>query len=244
MRDQESVDSIAMSPTLTLVLPAHNEAGNIERVVASFLDIRDRIDFTLTILIVDDGSTDATGTVCRNLAENNPAVRCVQHSRNIGYGGALISGFRASEGDYVAIADADGQFHPSDFIRLLEHVESHDVVVGYRQDRADPPGRRLMGRAWSLIGRWLFQIPIRDLNCGLKIFKRSIVTDLPLRCVGPGINLEVMTCIVMAGIPIKEVPCSHFPRMAGDQSGGTLRVMSRALPELVHVWRLKHGTGP
>jgi len=244
MDDEESEDSSPMSTTLTLVLPAHNEAGNIERVVASFLDIRDRIDFALTILIVDDGSSDATGPICRNLAENNPSIHCVQHSRNIGYGGALISGFRAAEGDYVAIADADGQFHPADFVRLLEYVESYDVVVGYRQDRADPPGRRLMGRAWSLTGSWFFNIPIRDLNCGLKVFKRSIIADLPLQCVGPGINLEIMTHIVMAGIPIKEVPCSHFPRVEGNQSGGTLRVMSRALPELAHVWRLKHGKGP
>lgn len=241
MDDKESVDSSPMSTTLTLVLPAHNEAGNIERVVASFLDIRDRIDFALTILIVDDGSSDATGPICRNLAENNPSIRCVQHSRNIGYGGALISGFRAAEGDYVALADADGQFHPTDFIRLLEYVESYDVVVGYRQDRADPPGRRLMGRAWSLTGRWFFNIPIRDLNCGLKVFKRSIIADLPLQCVGPGINLEIMTRVVMADVPIKEVPCSHFPRVEGNQSGGTLRVMSRALPELAHVWRLKRG---
>jgi glycosyltransferase involved in cell wall biosynthesis len=244
MGDEEGVHSSAMSKKLTLVLPAHNEAGNIERVVASFLDIQDRIDFELTTLIVDDGSSDATGSICRNLAENNPSIRYVQHSSNVGYGGALISGFRASDGDYVAIADADGQFHPADFIRLLEYVESYDVVVGYRQDRADPPGRRLMGRAWSLTGRWFFNIPIRDLNCGLKVFKRSIIADLPLQCVGPGINLEIMTRIVMAGIPIKEVPCSHFPRVAGDQSGGTLRVMSRALPELLHVWRLKCGKAP
>jgi len=244
MGDKKGVDSSTMSASLTLVLPAHNEARNIERVVASFLDVKDRADFALTILIVDDGSSDATGPICRKLAEYDPSVRCVHHSRNIGYGGALISGFRASEGDYVALADADGQFDPSDFIRLLEHVASYDVVVGYRQDRADPRGRRLMGRVWSLLGRWLFKIPIRDLNCGLKVFKRSIVADLPLQCTGPGINLELMTHIVMAGIPIKEVPCSHFPRVAGDQSGGTLRVMSQALPELVHVWRIKHGKGP
>lgn len=230
-----------MSKKLTLVLPAHNEARNIERVAASFLDIRDQIDFALTIIIVDDGSCDATGRICQNLSENNPSIRCVRHTHNIGYGGALISGFRASEGDYVAFADADGQFHAADFVRLLECVKSYDVVVGYRKDRADPLGRRLMGRVWSLMGRWFFEIPARDLNCGLKIFRRSIIADLPLRCVGPGINLEIMTHIVMAGIPMKEVPCSHFPRMMGNQSGGSLRAMSRALPELVHVWRLKRG---
>ena len=233
-----------MSKALTVVLPANNEAGNIERVVASFLDIRDQMDFAMKILIVDDGSSDGTGPICQELAEDNPSIRWVQHGRNIGYGGALISGFRASEGDYVAVVDADGQFCPTDFIRLLECLESYDVVVGCRRDRADPCGRRVLGRVWSLLGRWLFKIPIRDLNCGLKVFKRSIVADLPLRCVGPGINLELMTHISMAGIPIKEVPCSHFPRVSGEQSGGTPRVISRALPELLHVWRLKRGKGP
>lgn len=237
------VDSFAMPKKLTLVLPAHNEAGNLERVVASFLDVQDQMDFALTLLIVDDGSTDATGSIGRDLSETNPSVRYVQHSRNIGYGGALISGFRASEGDYVAVIDADGQFHASDFIRLLEHVPSYDLVVGYREERADPLGRRLMGQVWSLMGRWIFKIPIQDLNCGCKIFKRSIIADLPLRCLGPGINLEIMTHIVMAGFPIKEVPCSHLPRVVGNQSGGTLRVMIRALPEILHVWRLKHRKG-
>ncbi len=232
-----------MPKTLTLVLPAHNEEGNIERVVDSFLNIRDRMDFELAILIVDDGSSDATGPICRELCRQSPCVRCVHHSHNIGYGGALISGLRASEGEYVAIADGDGQFPAEDFLRLLEHVRSFDVVVGYREQRADPLGRRLMGRVWSLIGRWLFNIPARDLNCGLKIFKRSLVADLPLRCEGPGITLEIMTHVVMAGIPIKEVPCSHLPRLKGDASGGSPRVVIRALPELYHVWRLKHGKG-
>jgi cellulose synthase/poly-beta-1,6-N-acetylglucosamine synthase-like glycosyltransferase len=89
MDEEEGVDSTAMSKELTLVLPAYNEAGNIERVVASFLDIRDRIDFELKILIVNDGSSDATGPICRNLAENNPSLRCVQHGRNIVYWGAF-----------------------------------------------------------------------------------------------------------------------------------------------------------
>ncbi len=233
-----------MPKQVTLVLPAYNEAENLEGVVRSFLALRDRTDFVLTLLIVNDGSSDATGTICRELCDRYPCVRAVHNGRNVGYGGALLAGFMASEGDYVAMADADGQFQAGDLIRLLEHVPSYDVVVGYRRRRADPAGRRLLGRAWTLTGRWVFKIPIRDLNCGLKVFKRSLIADLPLRCTGPGITLEIMTHIVRAGIPIREVPCTHLPRRAGTQSGGTLRVMVRVLPEVLHVWRLKDAKGP
>jgi glycosyltransferase involved in cell wall biosynthesis len=227
-----------MSEKLTIVLPAHNEAGNIESVVASLLAIRDKIGYDLAIVIVNDGSSDGTGHICQKLSDKHPSIRCITHSRNIGYGGAVISGLRASEGDFVAITDADGQFDVSDLIRLLVYIKSFDVVVGYRMHRADPLGRRMLGSVWSMIGRWCFKIPIRDLNCGLKVFRRSIIEGLPLRCLGPGINLEIMTQIVMAGIPIREVPCSHLPRTSGRQSGGSLRVIARALPEFAHVWRL------
>lgn len=139
----------------------------------------------------------------------------------------------------MAITDGDGQFDVKDLIRLLDHVRSFDVVVGSRVRRADPLGRRILGRVWTLIGRWCLRIPVQDLNCGLKVFKRSVIEGLTLRCTGPGINLEIMAQIAMAGIPIKEVPCSHYPRTQGSQSGGSLPVIRRALPELLHVWRVR-----
>ncbi len=228
-----------MQEKLSIVLPVYNEEENIGRVASSFLAIKNKMEYDLTIVIVNDGSSDATEHICNDLSKNNPSIRCINHKTNIGYGGAVTSGFRASDGDYVALTDGDGQFDANDIIKLLHYTKSFEVVVGYREQRADPLGRRILGRMWTLIGRCCCNIPIRDLNCGLKVFKRSLVDALTLRCLGPGINLEIMTQIVAAGIPIKEVPCSHFPRTAGNQTGGSVRVIKRALPELLHVWRLK-----
>ena len=146
----------------------------------------------------------------------------------------------------MAIIDADGQFDAQDLVKLLRYTDSFDVVVGYRQRRADPLARRILGQMWTLIGRWLFNILIRDLNCGLKIFKRSLIEALELRCQGPGINLEIMAQLVSSEIPIKEVPCLHFPRTKGTQSGGSLRVIQRALPELLYVllWKFRKRRSP
>ena len=222
-------------------MPVHNEAGNIDKLAVSLLAIAVEIGCDLVLIIVNDGSTDASADICKNLAQDNPSIRCINHNRNIGYGGAILSGFRASEGDYVAIIDADGQFDAQDLVKLLRYTDSFDVVVGYRQRRADPLARRILGQMWTLIGRWMFHIPIRDLNCGLKIFKRSLIERLELRCQGPGINLEIMAQLVASEISIKEVPCLHFPRTIGTQSGGSLRVIQRALPELLYVllWKFR-----
>jgi glycosyltransferase involved in cell wall biosynthesis len=226
-----------MSNKLTIILPAHNEAGNVERVVSSLMKAMTSTGWDFLILIVNDGSQDQTGQICENLSRTHPCIRCVHHDRNRGYGGALISGFKSAEGTHVGIMDGDDQFDAGDLVRLISYAGSFDVVVGYRRRRADPSGRRIMGQTWTLIGRVLFDIPVRDLNCGLKIFRRSIMDGLTLRCVGPGINLEIMAQIAAAGIRIKEVDCSHYPRTIGNQSGGSLRAIKKAIPELVSVFR-------
>lgn len=228
-----------MQKTLTIVLPVYNEEANIAKVVTSFLTIKDRIKHDLTLLIVNDGSVDGTEDVSKGLARNHPTVRYLYHRNNVGYGGALISGFRAAKTDYVALADGDGQFDADDMVTLLRHTQRFDVVVGYRKHRADPVARRILGNVWTLLGRYGCNIPVRDLNCGLKVFKRSVLDSLLLTCTGPGINLEVMTQIASAGIPIKEIPCSHFPRTAGKQTGGGVRALCRAVPEFFSVWRLR-----
>jgi glycosyltransferase involved in cell wall biosynthesis len=226
---------------LSIVLPAHNEAGNIERVVTSFLTQAREQGLEPEIIIVNDGSTDETPGISHELARRHESVMCIDHPENLGYGAALRSGISASEGDYVAITDGDGQFDPDDLLGLLAYTDSYDVIVGYRMRRADPLGRRLLGYMWTSVGKWLFKVPIRDMNCALKLFKRQIIQNLELHCKGPGISLEIMAGIAASRIPIKEVGCSHLPRQSGSQSGASLRVVLRGLAELFHLMAGRHG---
>ena len=219
-------------PKLTVVLPAHNEAENLEKVVTALQDAAPEMGADFALIIVDDGSTDATPEAVAGLRQKYSHIHCIRHPRNLGYGGAVISGFRAADGDYVALMDADGQFDARDLVRLFRHTASCDVVVGYRSRRADPAGRRILGHIWTVIGRRFFRIRIRDLNCGLKVFKRSVLEPLQLRCQGPGINMEIMSQIAAAGIPVREIACVHLAREAGKQSGASFPVMKKGLLEL------------
>ncbi|MBN1831454.1 MAG: glycosyltransferase [Deltaproteobacteria bacterium] len=228
---------------LSIILPAYNEADNIEKTIESFVAIQHRINFDVTLIVVNDGSTDATPDICQVVSREYPFVKCINHAENIGYGGAIISGIKAAEGEYVAICDSDCQFDAADLLALLKFTRSFDVIVGYRENRADPLGRRVLGRIWTMISRFLFDIKIRDLNCALKVFRLPLVKDLDLRCVGPGINMEILAHLSASEIPIKEVPCIHYPRTAGRQTGSSPRVIKRAFAELMSLLTRKDSTG-
>ncbi len=228
---------------LSIILPAYNEAENIGKTIESFVSIRHRMNFDVTLIVVNDGSTDATPDICHALSSEYPFVKCINHPKNIGYGGAIISGIKAAEGEYVAICDSDGQFDVADLLALLKFTRSFDVIVGYRENRADPLDRRVLGRIWTIISRFLFDIKIRDLNCALKVFRLSLVKDLDLRCVGPGINMEIMAHLSAPEIPVKEIPCTHYPRTAGRQTGSSPRVIKRAFVELMILLTRKDSAG-
>ena len=117
--------------TLSLVLPAFNEAENLPAVVECALEILPRYFDDFEIVIVNDGSRDATGSIADNLAADHQQVSAVHHPKNRGYGGALVSGFAASDGDYIMFMDADQQFDIEDIGRLTPFITTHDIVAGF-----------------------------------------------------------------------------------------------------------------
>ncbi|MBI9082501.1 MAG: glycosyltransferase family 2 protein [Desulfobacterales bacterium] len=222
---------------MDVILPAYNEAEGLETVIHDLRSVKDKIGCDLSLIIVDDGSTDGTGEIGRRLSENHGAIRYVRHERNRGYGSAVISGIEAAVGRHAAIFDADGQFRAEDLSRLYRERNGFDVVVGYRQKRADPWQRRLLGNLWTLVGNLFFGLTLRDLNCGLKIFRSDTLKRLDLKCTGAGITLDIMEQIASMDIPIRQLPCSHYPRIHGRQTGADPQVIQRALSELAFLYQ-------
>jgi glycosyltransferase involved in cell wall biosynthesis len=230
-------------PGISVFLPAHNEEGNLERVVIGFTAELPRLADDYEIIIVDDGSTDHTGQIADYMAAGDPRVRVVHHRTNRGYGGAVISGFAAATKPFVLLCDGDGQFDPADLARLAAGSCEYDVVVGRRTRRADNLLRRVNGKAWSVLVRLLFGLRITDMDCGFKLFRRELVTDLDLRARGAMITTELMAKLAGRGARIAEVGVSHLPRMAGEQSGNSLKVVVRAFKELFTLYRMLKSAG-
>jgi len=224
-------------PGLSVFLPAHNEEGNIARVVTDFLRELPNLADVYEIIVVNDGSRDQTGAIADRLAAENPRVKVVHHEVNRGYGGAVISGIRAATLSYALLCDGDGQFDPADVQRLAARTPEYDVVVGHRTHRADALIRRINGKAWTILVRLMFGLRISDMDCGFKLFRRALLENMELHARGAMITTELMARLAGRKARICEVDVKHLPRLAGEQSGANFKVIARAFKELFALYR-------
>jgi glycosyltransferase involved in cell wall biosynthesis len=228
---------------LSVFLPAYDEEACIETTVTRALDALRALHLErFEVIVVDDGSTDRTPGIADAMAAAHTEVRAVHHERNLGYGGALRTGFAAARYAWVFFTDGDGQFDTREIELLLAAAEHDEVVIGYRLDRADHAGRKLNTWLWGLVVRTLFRLRVRDIDCAFKLISRDVLDRIgPLTSTGAVISTELLAEIRRAGVPIAEVGVHHYPRVAGTPTGANVRVIARASRELVRLrlrmWR-------
>jgi glycosyltransferase involved in cell wall biosynthesis len=222
---------------LSIVMPAFNEEANIDEAIRRATAVGERLCAEHEIVIVDDGSTDATRSLVRKAAEVDPRIRFVCHDRNRGYGHAVRTGLRTAQMDFVFMTDADLQFDLEQLEAFLPWIERVDVVAGFREKRQDPFSRRVAARAWNYLVRVLFYVPVRDIDCAFKLFRRSVLLEMELESVGNMINTELMVKLGRSGASVVEIGVDHYPRRAGKAKGVTLGVITTALFELRSMYR-------
>jgi glycosyltransferase involved in cell wall biosynthesis len=217
---------------VSIVLPAFNEAENIESAVGQAQATAERLFAEHEVLVVDDGSSDETASIVKRIAERDGRVRLIRHGRNRGYGEALRSGFLASRLDHVFFTDADLQFDTDELERFLPYAGTVDVIAGYRRNRQDPLLRRVMAYGWNFLVRVLFYVPVRDIDCAFKLFDRRVLDAIDIESVGAMVNTELMVKLGRAGASVVEVGVHHRPRRAGKARGATPQVILMALHEV------------
>ena len=225
---------------LSYFFPAHNEEANLRGLVDEALETLSAIAESFEIVIVDDGSRDATGAIADELVAANPdIVRVVHHPTNLGYGSALLSGFRAARHEFVAFTDGDRQFRVADLARLTERLaepDRPDAVVGYRIKRADPPIRTLYARAYRIATFVWFGLRIRDVDCACKLFRRESLAGIAVESGGAFFSAELLIKLRAAGRTLVEVGVPHHPRTAGSPTGAKPSVVLRAVRDF---WQLR-----
>ena len=215
---------------------------NIQAVVWEALTTLPTIFREFEIVIVDDGSTDATPRLADRLAAADERVRVIHHPQNRGYGAALRSGFAASRGDRILFMDADRQFDIREVAKLAPLHRSGR----YRRRVPLAAARSLAARgargAFNMVVKLLFGVWVRDIDCGFKLFRADLLRGLDLHAPGALLNTEILALAHRQGATMIEVGVKHYPRTAGEQSGGSPRVVLRSLNEMLHLWqRLRKG---
>lgn len=199
-------------PELTVIIPCYNERETIREIVSRVL----ATGYDLEIVIVDDGSTDGTRDLLPSL--ESPKVRVVLQPHNMGKGAALRRGIEEAKGEFVIIQDADLEYDPADYSRLLEPMRTgqYDAIYGSRYADGwrgkSPFWHFFVNWALTTIGNLVFDLDLTDMESCYKCFRRDLIQDVPLKSNRFGFEPEVTAKLARRGARLAEVPISYDRR--------------------------------
>lgn len=198
---------------LSIVIPAYNEETNLPVYVKKCLSVADKQSLAVEVVIVDDGSTDRTGEVAEQLAEEFAVVQVVRHKVNRGLGQALITGYANVRLDLVTWYPADGQLPASNIPLMLSELGDADVVVGRSEYRVGGPIRVILSAGWRFFIRALLgDVPGIEENY---LFRRHLLDNIQLTCETGMVNFEFLIKAKRRGYVFKDTLVDVAPRMSG-----------------------------
>lgn len=224
-------------PGLSVVLPCLDEAANVADAIRAAARAAAATSYDYEIIVVDDGSRDATAAIASRFARSDRRVRLVMHTHRRGYGEALRSGISAAGMPWVLLTDANLQFDLGKLDRFLPLARSAELVVGWRIMRRDRLRRRLGSVVWNWLVRRLFAVQVRDVDCALKLVRRDLLERCELTSRGAMTSTELVVKCGARGARIAEVGVHHRPRVTGTATGGRPRITARAVGELLALRR-------
>ncbi len=227
--------------SLSVFLPFYNEEDIIDTVIEDTYKFLDSLDHEFELIIVNDGSTDSTESLANHLAENYAKVRALHHDTNKGYGRALATGFEESQNNLVFYTDGDGQFDITELEKLLDHINSYDLVIGYREDRKDGLPRIVVSKVFNILARRLLPIDVLDIDCAFKLGHKDILKDIEIETDRTA-DAELLAKAAVQDANIKQVPVKHFERDEGESEaegliGVRFNLIVKTLEELISIRR-------
>lgn len=218
---------------VSVVVPLYNEEGNVQEVYEELNTVLQNSGCIFEIVFINDGSTDRTAELIREISSRDPKVVVVNFRRNFGQTAAMSAGFDYSLGDIIITMDGDLQNDPADIPKFLEKIhEGYDVVAGWRFKRQDPfLNRRLPSMIANKVISWITGVKLHDYGCTLKAFRKVVSENINLY----GEMHRFIPAIASAmGINIAEVKVNHRPRQRGKSKYGISRTF-RVILDLITV---------
>lgn len=223
---------------LTIIVPLFNEAESLPELVRWIDRTLDGRGWEYEIIMVDDGSTDGSWKVVRELAEADGRIHGIRFRRNYGKSAALYHGFKAAGGNVVVTMDADLQDSPEEIPEMYRMVteDGWDVVSGWKQHRQDNKlTKNLPSKLYNATARWITGIHLHDMNCGLKAYRNEVVKNVE---VYGEMHRYIPYLAKNAGFErITEKPVHHQKRKYGKSKFGLERFVNGFL-DLLSLWFL------
>ena len=221
---------------ISAVIPVFNEEENLPVLIPKVMEVFNQLSKVYEVILVDDGSSDNSRKILREMAIQYPTLRVLGLKENRGLSTALLAGMREARGDILITLDSDLQNDPADIPRLLQCLDQYDMATGWRQKRDDPWLKRIASKIGNGVRNRLSGEAIHDSACTLRVFKRECIQDIP---VFNGMHRFLSTLVKREGFRIVEVPVSHHPRRFGKSKYNIRNRMIRSFVDLLAVRWMK-----
>lgn len=224
--------------SISVFFPAYNDAASLPSLVPKAFRTLETLSKDFEVIVVNDGSSDATAEVLERLRQElGPRLRVVTHQENRGYGGALRSGFAAAAKEWVFYTDGDSQYDVTELSTLVSRLGPETGLVnGFKLKRSDPLHRIWIGTIYNQFARILFGIRLRDIDCDFRLIRRSLLEDVHLTSTSGTICVELVRKLEQSGCEVQETGVHHYPRLYGRSQFFRWKSLLVTLRQLIGLW--------
>jgi glycosyltransferase involved in cell wall biosynthesis len=220
--------------SVSFVFPMFNEADNIAQTIRRASALAQELAGDYEIVVVDDASTDGSGDVVDKLAAADAHIRSVRLKNNTKFGGALNEGLKTASKEVVIYTDSDFPAKEDDIKKALDLLDEADVVTAYSLVIKDSNLKRIvMSKGYNFLVRTLFGLRLRDINSGLKIYKKKVLGGLDLKSRSPFIDVEIFVEAAKRGFTIKQYGLIFELRTSGVSSISRMSVVARTFRDML-----------
>ncbi len=227
---------------ISVIIPLYNEKDALPFLYEELVAAVTGYSRDYELIFVDDGSTDGSFQLLRELQERDARIRLVRLRRNFGKSAALSAGFRLAEGAIIVTIDADLQDRASELPKLLNRLEDGlDLVSGWKQPRRDPLRKRIASRLFNFVTALLTGVPLHDINCGFKVYRREVIEEIK---VYGEMYRYIPVLASYRGFMVGEVAVEHSPRRFGKSKFGASRFLGGFFDLLTVIMLTRYNKKP
>lgn len=228
-----------MNPVYSVVIPLKNEAENIGTLIAELEPVMASLNKPWELICIDDGSTDGTAKLLKDVSIQKPFLRPISFDQNYGQSSAFDAGFKAAKGEFVITLDGDGQNDPKDIPTLLQLISSCDMVCGIRSKRKDTWIKRFTSKTANFVRNSLIDDGVQDTGCSLKVYRTSCLAKIKMY---QGMHRFLPALFIIEGFRIQQTPVNHRERLRGKSNYNFFNRSFNTLADLWAVRWMKKGT--